>query len=63
MESTNDFIQTNQSCGLFVTRKGVVVGYGDLLVWTLYGAGSKTGNKLESQVSSPEKKAQNVYNN
>ena len=54
VEFATSFIQANQIRGISVTHKSVVC-YWNLLVWTLYGEGSRTGNRLESQVNPPQR--------
>ena len=51
LEFANEFLRTNEVRGLSVTRKSIV-DYWNLLVWSFYGEGNMTSNRLESQVCS-----------
>ena len=51
LEFANEFLRTNEVRGLSVTRKSIV-GYWNLLIWSFYGEGNMTSNRLESQVGS-----------
>lgn len=52
IEYAKDLIHINDVRGFSVTRKSIM-GYWNQLIWTLYGEGNATCNRLESQVSSP----------
>ena len=53
LEFANEFLRINEVRGLSVTRDGIVV-YWKPIIWSFYGEGNTTSNRLESQVYSPQ---------
>ena len=53
LEFANEFLRINEVRGLSVTRNSIVA-YWNLLIWSFYGEGNATSNKLESQVFFPQ---------
>ena len=49
LEFANEFMRINAGRGLSVTRETIVV-YWTMIIWSFYGDGNTTSNRLKSQV-------------